>query len=206
MTAVRIYMEGGGDTSNTRGRLRQGMGEFLRELKAKCRDSRRNWNLVLSGGRNEAIEHFADAHRHARPGELVVLLVDSEGPVSASSPAAHLRAEGGRMGRLLKGAPDDAIHLMVQTMETWIVADREALAAYYGQHFAAGALPPADDLEAVLKRDVARALGNATRKTLKGAYHKTRHAGNLLARIDPAKARRRCRHCDRLFSVLARAI
>lgn len=205
MTAVRIYMEGGG-TVDAKRRLRQGMDEFLRELKAKCRDSRRNWKLVLSGGRNDTISDFADAHRRARPGELVVLLVDSEAPVSASGPAAHLRAEGGQTGRLLKDTPDDATHLMVQTMETWIVADREALAAYYGQHFVASALPPADDLETVPQKDVARALKNATQETPKGAYHKTHHAGDLLAQVDPAKARRRCRHCDRLFSVLARAI
>lgn len=205
MTAVSIYMEGGG-TADAKRRLRQGMNEFLHELKAKCRDSRRNWKLVLSGGRNDAIEDFADAYRCARSGEIIVLLVDSEAPVSASSPAAHLRAEGGQTGRLLKDTPDDATHLMVQTMETWIVADREALAAYYGQHFVASALPPADDLEDVPKRDVARALEKATRKTLKGAYHKTHHAGDLLAQVDPAKARRRCRHCDRLFSMLARAI
>lgn len=209
MTAVRIYMEGGGDTSNTKGRLRQGMGEFLRELKAKCRDSRRNWNLVLSGGRNDAIEDFAAAHRHARPGELIVLLVDSEGPVSALSPAAHLRAEGGQTAKLLKDAPDDAIHLMVQTMETWIVADPEKLARYYGQGFAVNALPKAADLETVDKGEVADALARAMHRTRgagKDGYKKIEHASDLLAKIDPAKVRQRCRHCDHLFSVLGGAI
>ena len=203
-------MEGGG-TPDAKRQLRQGMDEFLCELKAKCRDSRRNWKLVLSGGRNDTIEDFADAHRRASSGEIVVLLVDSEAPVSeapisASIPTAHLRAKGGQAAKLLKDAPDDAIHLMVQTMETWIVADPEALAAYYGQNFAANAIPKATDLETVDKAVIANALARATRRTGKGRYDKIEHASDLLAKIDPTKARRRCRHCDRLFSVLARAI
>ena len=97
---------------------------------------------------------------------------------------------------------DDAIHLMAQTMETWILADSEALAKYYGQNFAPNALPKSDDLERVSKADVEQALKRATQKTQKGAYHKIKHASDLLKRIDPEKARKKCRHCDRLFSVL----
>ena len=205
MSGVAIYMEGGGDTANTRRRLRRGMDGFLRELKAKCRESRWNWRMTPSGGRDETLRDFDNARRRARPGEVVVLLVDSEAPISAASPAAHLRTEA-RQARRLKGAPDDAVHLMVQTMETWIAADREALESYYGRGFDGNALPKAADLETIGKDDVAGALARATRRTGKGSYKKIEHASGLLARIDPAKARRRCRHCDRLFSVLTHAI
>lgn len=101
---------------------------------------------------------------------------------------------------------DVAIHLMTQTMETWILADSEALAKYYGQNFAPNALRKSDDLEKVPKKDVEQALKQATRKTQKGAYHKTKHASDLLKRIAPEKVREKCRHCDRLFSVLNRVM
>lgn len=101
---------------------------------------------------------------------------------------------------------DDAIHLMAQTMETWILADSEALAKYYGQDFARNALPKSDDLEKVPKVKVEQALKQATQKTQKRAYHKIKHASELLKRIDPRKARKKCRHCDRLFSMLNHAM
>ena len=103
---------------------------------------------------------------------------------------------------------DDAIHLMVQTMETWILADSEALANYYGQNFARNALRKSDNLEKVSKVDVEQALKQATQETQKGAYHKNKikHASDLLKRIDPQKVRKKCRHCDRLFSMLNHAM
>lgn len=205
MSGVTIYMEGGGNTKLGKVPLRQGMNEFLGDLRRKVRAGRRRWRVVLCGDRARTYELFMNARARPRSGELVVLLVDAEAPVTAPTPVEHLRTRRGD-GWDMAGVPADRVHLMVQTMETWIVADPEALADYYGQNFAAGALPRADNLEAVSKREVARALKNATEGTSKGAYHKTRHAGDLLALIDPAKARRRCPRCDRLFRTLDHAI
>ena len=39
-----------------------------------------------------------------------------------------------------------------------------------------------------------------------GRYHKIRHAGDLLRRIDVNKVRERCRHCERLFNTVAEQI
>ena len=201
MNSVAIFMEGGGQGREFRTPLRAGMDVFLRELKETARAKSWRWNLSCSGSRNAAFKDFEIARR--RGGHtLVVLLVDAEGPVSAS-PRDHLSAkEGWNMG----DSNDDAIHLMTQTMETWILADSEALADYYGQNFAQNALPKSDDLEKVSKEDVEQALKQATRKTQKGAYHKIEHASDLLELIDPKKAREKCRHCDRLFSVLNRVM
>jgi hypothetical protein len=55
------------------------------------------------------------------------------------------------------------------------------------------------DLETVAKDEVAKALEEATRDTQKGAYHKIRHAGDLLKRIDREMVQKRCRHSARLF-------
>ena len=107
---------------------------------------------------------------------MVLLLVDAEGPVE-HSPCTHLRQRDGWETRF---ASESAVHLMTQTMEAWLVADADALADYYGQGFLANALPVARDLEFVPKRNIARALTQATRATGKGSYQKIHHASQLL--------------------------
>ena len=201
MNSIEIFMEGGGRGNGSRTKIRAGMNVFLRELKKTARAKSWRLNLSCSGSRNAAFEDFEYARRSGNH-TLVVLLVDSEGPVRGS-PRDHLSAKDGwNMG----DSHDDAIHLMAQTMETWILADSEALANYYGQNFVRNALPKSDNLEKVSKVDVEQALKRATQKTQKGAYHKIKHAEHLLKRIDPKKAREKCRHCERLFFVLNRAM
>lgn len=202
MSRVAIYMEGGGDGKGTKAELRKGTDAFLTELKNLARTRYWRWKIVCCGSREKTFREFRNEIAGAERGAVVVLLVDAEAPVRAA-PRAHLsEIDGWR----LDDTPDDSVHLMVQTMESWIVADPEALAEFYGSRFDKGALPRHADLEAVGKAGVARALDGATRRTAKGKYHKIRHAGPLLARIDPYKARRRCRRCERLFSALKRAI
>jgi hypothetical protein len=78
---------------------------------------------------------------------------------------------------------------MVQAMEAWFLADRDTLAAYYGQGFRLNALPGDErHIEAISKDDLVPSLEQATSDTkTKGQYHKTRHGFALLALIDPAK-------------------
>lgn len=83
---------------------------------------------------------------------------------------------------------------MVQVMETWIVADTDALEKYYGRGFRPNQLPRRQDLEEVSKESVATALERTTAETTKGTYHKIRHASDLLARLDPKRVKERCRH------------
>ena len=201
MNSIAIFMEGGGQRKESQAMLRAGMEEFLRELKETARAKSWRWKLSCNGNRNAAFKRFDNARRRGTH-TLVVLLVDSEGPVRGS-PRDHLSAKDGWN---MRDSKDVAIHLMAQTMETWIIADSEALANYYGQNFARNALPQSDDLEKVSKVDVEQALKRATRKTQKGAYHKIEHAGDLLELIEPQKAQEKCRHCERLFSVLNRAM
>ena len=205
MSGVTIYIEGGGDGKETKAALRRGMDEFLRKLKDVARARRWQWQLVLCGGRQRTYETFDNARGHAGEDEIIVLLVDAEAPVTAPTPVEHLRTRRGG-GWDLSGVDKDQVHLMVQTMETWIVADPDALAVYYGQGFRANALPSRRNLEEEDKTEVASALRRATERTRKGDYHKIDHAADLLALIDPAKARRRCRHCERLFATLGAAV
>lgn len=198
MRSVAIYMEGGGESPGGKAALRQGMDALLEPLKVAARKHRLRWKLVPCGGRDRAFRAFRKA-TDADSDTLVVLLVDSEAPVVSTSSVAHL-IERDRWD--LRRDEDDAIHLMVQVMETWIVADVGALKEYYGHGFRPNPLPRRQALEEVQKAEVARALDEATVGTTKGAYHKIRHAGDLLARIDSERVKERCPHFGRMWEWL----
>ena len=85
-------------------------------------------------------------------------------------------------------------------------ADVQALTAYYGQAFLKSRLPRTQNLETVPKADVAKALEEASVGCGKGAYHKIKHAKDLLARIDRNVVRERCPSCNRMFADLASKI
>ena len=201
MTGIAIYMEGGGDGRATKEALRQGMDALLRPLKQAAREKALHWKLVCCGGRSETFRRFRNEITTARD-TLVILLVDAEEAVH-ESPSIHLQVrDGWDMGF----ADDDAVHLMAQVMETWIVADSVALGRYYGRGFDENALPKGSDLEDVSKADITDALERATRHTTKRPYHKIWHAKDLLARIDVEQVKNRCPHCRRLFEALGQKI
>ena len=155
------------------------------------------WKIVVCGGRDGAFQQWTKQPLNPRY-PIRILLVDAEGPVSGGVRAHLERRDSWKIPK----AEEGNVHLMVQTMETWIAADRPALADYYGDRLLASALPVAEDLEAIPKHSIETALTGATKATQKGAYHKTRHAPQLLERIDPDLVRSRCRMCDRLFEVV----
>ena len=191
-------MEGGGKGNATKAALRQGMDTFLQPLKEAARNKALGWKLVCCGPRNEAFKRFRDSADAVK-----VLLVDAEGSVNHPSSRRHLQA---RDKWNLSFAPEKTVHLMVQAMETWIVADPAALQNYYGQGFRTNRLPRATNLESVPKTDVESSLREATERTQKESYHKIRHAGDLLKLIDVESVKARCDHCQRLFDDLGQIV
>jgi hypothetical protein len=198
---LAIYIEGGGNTADQKAILRQGFEGLFREIRERARAKNLGPKLVLCGNRQDAFEAFRNACQY-EPSDINILLVDSEGPVDRSA-STFLKS---RDTWDLVFANENQIHLMVQLMETWLLADEEALAKHYGQHFASNALPKGLDLEGVPKNTVESSLNKATARTSKGQYHKIRHASALLAAVDPKKVRDRCRHCERLFTVALQLI
>ena len=183
--------------------LRQGMDAFLAEIKDAYRDKKWGWKLIPCGTRNEAYKGFQGARANGTA-DILVLLVDSETKVVVSTPIDHLTS---RDGWNFQGVDCDMLHLMVQTMETWIVADPETLKVYYGQGFRQNVLPRSRNLEEVSKTSIEQSLSRATQGTRKGKYHKIKHARDLLQLIDPMKVRERCPdYCKRLFDTLFRLI
>ena len=193
-------MEGGGPGPTGKAALRRGMDHFLGPVKQRARTRSLSWRLVPCGSRQETYRRFRDACEKSDPNETQVLLVDSEGPVTRPA-RAHLRERVSDQWDL-SFTEDDTVHLMVQFMETWIVADPNALVDYYGQGFNVSKLPRRRDLEQEPKASVERSLKEATSSTGKGVYHKIRHASELLKRLDRPRVKDRCRHCKRLFDAL----
>jgi hypothetical protein len=191
VTSIAIYIEGGGDSTSGKAQLRQGFDALLESQKTAARARKMHWKLVLCGGRNSTYDAFQHATRTAKS-EIVVLLVDAEAPVATSTPMGRATHLATRDGWNLAGIAAEQVHLMTQCMEAWIVADAEALAAFYGKSFHQGALPKRTLLDGEPKASLYAALDAATKHTQKGSYGKIQHASELLKRLEPTIVATRC--------------
>jgi hypothetical protein len=192
---VRIYFEGDS-------KLRPGLHQFLHSVIELARKAGIGFSLVAGGA--EPVRDFQIA-LETRPEALNLLLIDSEGPVDCSVRDLVTRRGDWHASRA-SDVRDDQLHLMVQVMEAWFLADPDALAAYYGQGFARNRLPANPQVEQIPKTQVFEGLRLATRETKKKAYHKTRHAPALLESLGPDRVRKAAPHCERLFQALEAAI
>ncbi len=207
MVKVKIYVEGGGDAgSPLRNDCRRGFIAFFE----KAGFAKRMPKVVACGSRVEAYDKFCKAVAQ-RGTDVPLLLVDSEGPVGAWNPStpgvpwAHLRDREGDQWKRPGGATDDSVHLMVQMMESWFLADRECLARYFGADFNENLLPaPQQNLEEVPKADVERALKDSTRQCKKkGRYDKGEHSFQLLRQLDVSRVVEASPYARRLVETVA---
>ena len=194
---MKLYVEGGGDAAILKTACREGFSKFLERAGLAGHMPR----IVACGSRQNAFDSFSTA---LRCGERALLLVDSEAPVASANqlgdaskaedraqwlPWQHLRQSQGDGWLKPENAEDLQCHLMVQCMESWLLADRTTLKAFFGQGFKENPLPAATNpIERVAKAQVYASLDNATRacKT-KGQYGKGEHSFKLLALTDPVK-------------------
>lgn len=197
---IRLYVEGGGDKEG-KARLRQAFTTFLGELHNEARRRGVRWQTVLCGSRTQTYEDFLLALR-THPDALNLLLVDAERPVTGAV-RDHLQAaapdgDGWQLGAI----NEDQLHLMVQLMEAWFVAEPAVLSVLYGKGFAANALPRTKNVESIEKSAVMDGLHRATKDTQKGAYHKMRHSPLILERLNADTVAGRAPHCARLLDKL----
>lgn len=189
---MKLYVEGGGDTNALRTACREGFTSFITKAGLAKRP-----RIVACGSRRDAFESFCTA---IAVGEEAMLLVDSEAPVPANcqapannraawTPWVHLKQRPGDGWDMPAGSTDTDCHLMAQCMETWFLADRPALSAFFNPGFRSNDLPAAaNPIESVAKTDVYNALKLATRECKrKASYGKGAHSFKLLAAIQPAK-------------------
>lgn len=196
MVTAKLYIEGGGDSRDLGARFREGWSEFFKSAELGSQMPR----VVRGGGRDKTFDLFATAVADPRPDIVPLLLVDSEASVKAGrSVWQHLqeRAHWNQPG----GTGDGQAFLMVQIMETWFLADRDALRRYFGAQFAENALRQWPQLEDVPKKTVLDALQRATAKCSK-PYAKGRVSFDLLAQVDPTRVEAACPHAKELLDRL----
>ncbi len=197
MVAVRVYIEGGGSTRDEQKRLRQG---FI-NLFTKVLGDAPKPSVICSGGRGNTFREFKNAIAK-RADALCLLLVDSEGPVQGDNPWDHVKTHRGDEWERPEGVTDEQLHLMVQVMEAWLVADPDALKGYYGQGFKPNKLPNANNVETIDKEDLYQKLDAATKDSkTKGAYDKS-HGFALIGLISPDTLSPRAQWAARLFLTL----
>ena len=194
MVSASLYVEGGGDSKSLKTACRRGFRKFIENAGATGGVS----NIVACGSRGNAYRIFSKA---LSTGLNALLLVDAEGSVTAQGAWQYLKAND-NWDRPTT-ATDDQCHLMVQVMESWFLADADALASFYGQDFNRRALPANRNIEQVSKEDVLAGLSQAARNTKKGDYKKGSDSYEILERLDPARVRGMSPSAERFIQALS---
>ena len=200
LVSIRLYVEGGGDHNKAlQTECRRGFSEFIKKAGLEGRMPR----VVACGGRRQAYDRFKTALEVAETGNVPLLLVDSEESVTERSPWDQVRLRAGDQWERPPTATDDQIHFMVQTMEAWFHADKDALRKYFGGEFQVAALAQRAEIENIPKASLLSGLRAATQNSQKGEYTKGEHSFRILALIDPMKVRDASpAHAGRFLSTL----
>jgi hypothetical protein len=181
----RIFVEGG-----SKGKLAQKCRQGFARFFEKAGLGQRRPRIVSCGTRRAAYEDFCLALSKAGKNDIYLLLVDAEAPVTVDKDQVwvHVKARQGDGWDQPDNAEADMLHFMVECMESWFLADSQALENFFGRGFNADAIPKKTDIESISKADVYEALKRATAKLkTKRQYGKGEHSFSLLEKIDPAK-------------------
>jgi hypothetical protein len=193
---AKIYIEGGGDGEALHTLFREGWRRFFEAAGLAGQMPR----VVPGKGRVQTFDLFLTALGNPRPGELPLLLVDSEGPVAAGHTVwQHLKAQAN--WDRPDGAGDDRAFLMVQVMETWFLADYALLREYFGAALREQHLREWPALEVLSKDTVISALTRATTGCSK-SYSKGKVSYELLARLNTQSVEAKCPHAKTLLDRL----
>jgi hypothetical protein len=197
---LTLFVEGGGrgTSGTTHAAAREGFTKFLQSCLPAVRPS-----LRMCGPRDVAYNLYKAAKAR---GENCILLVDAEDALNKAitDPWQQPRLkERDTAWRKPTGDTGNDLHFMAPTMEAWLVANPEVLKEYFGQGFKIAKLPKASDLETVSKKDIYKAIEDATRASNHGEYGKGPDSFALLGRMEPAAILKRCpywakRFCDEL--------
>ena len=196
----KLFVEGGGDNNEAlKSECRRGFSMLLEKAGFKGRMPR----IIACGGRSNAYRQFCTALDKGGPDDVSVLLVDAEAAIAVgASPWDHVKTRKGDGWNKPEGASDDDLHFMVECMENWFLADKKALAEFFGSGFKSNSLPKKSNVEQLSKSDVYVGLENASKGTSKGKYGKGAHSFKILAAVEPAKIRASAPFAERLFQHL----
>ena len=179
---VHLYVEGG--NPSTKGPL---SGQAREAFAALFSTPEVQVVVKAHGGRDDTLDAFYLARNGKKhpPDEPVLLLIDAEGPVAdIHKPWAHLK-------KCVEGVPDADVLLMVQVMETWMLADPDALRAVFPHKLDLAKLPaPTANVEGLEKAHVYRSLEQATR-ACSAPYGKSDHSFRVVAELNPETLKKR---------------
>ena len=199
VVTVKLYVEGGGRTE-----LNSKLRRAFHNLLSSAGFAGRMPAVVACGSRDRAFDRFQTALKEGivEP----ILLVDSEDLVthqhmthSPSGAWEHLNSRDNWIRP--RNAQDDQAQLMVTTMETWLIADRDALAKFF-PGLNENQLPAPHSPEERGKEDVLAGLTSATSASSKGRYNKGRHSFELLGMVNPEELKRQLPHFKRFLDAL----
>lgn len=180
---IKLYIEGGGDGPTQDTEFRAGWTAFFE--KAGLKAARKMPKPIRGGGREQTFDAYCTAVKTRKSDELPLLLVDSEDVVKAEHDAwQHLKARD--TWTKPKGAGKTDAFLMITCMETWFLADREALKDFFKGCWNDKAIPKWPDLEKVDRKKALAALEKATANCGERQYAKGKVSFELLKVIDPA--------------------
>jgi hypothetical protein len=201
---ILVYIEGeggGGSTEKRRfldGEFRKAWKQFLQPLAdmASGKGVTRFQCIPGRGGASTA-DRFAN-HLPQHIGALRILLIDSEVPVKdVARPWAVLKQ------KCPEWADDKNCYMMVQCLETWLLADVDSLRTYYNKHkstFQDNKLKAWANLEAIPRKTLQKALEEATAKCSNPYSHSD---GNLLIAIVQREKLLQLKSVARLFTHFA---
>jgi len=193
-----IYIEGGGNKKQLQSELRQGFQALFTSVGFLGKLPK----VVASGSRNEAYADFTTAFKNIKSGETVLLLVDSEDIVTASTKWEHVVARDS----WTKLGSEENIFFMVVCMESWFLADTDGLSSFFGKDFDASKLPKNTNHEVIDKKQLYDGLKKATQNTSKGEYGKGQHSFKILTHLDGRKIEQHGKYSKEFFEYLRKIL
>ena len=196
MVKARLFIEGGGAGKRQSNAFRTAWRDFFQSTGITDNQPA----IVRGGSRNQTFDRFLSAARNPTDGEFPILLVDSEASVAHGRPAwEHLLANDG--WRRPPNAEGQQAFLMVQAMEAWLLADRQALRNFFGRSFNENGLPRFSNLESIPKDSLEPSLHRAT-ANCNPQYTKGPVSFDILRRVNADNVAARCPHAKALLDFL----
>jgi hypothetical protein len=202
---VCLIVEGGGNSKAEKSRLSEAFTKLLKSAGFVGRMP----HIIAAGGRDQAFQDFLATLSGRQRMGFPILLVDSEDPVSSSDSSMHSKSciehLSGRekSWAFPKEAENSQIALMATCMETWIIADREALKLVFGSKLNENALPPLTILEQRNRQDLLKALQTSTKDCGKDReYRKGETSFKVLAMVNPNTLQQHLPHFRRFLEIL----
>ncbi|MEO5333913.1 MAG: DUF4276 family protein [Magnetococcus sp. YQC-5] len=201
MVTIIIMTEGGGERGLPSKGLAIKMRQSFKSFISKAKIDQGDFKIVRCGSRDQAFNDFMKNFQNRTSDTVPLLLVDSEDPMpSDTNPWDFVHKRDG--WKRPDNARDEHLHFMTQCMESWFLADLDALEKYFGNGFRKNCLPKTSSIEDALKTDIIDSINQAAQNTAKRCYDKGEHSFAILAMLDPFKVQEKSPWACRLFKLL----